>query len=194
VNRDDLAIGVYRALIRLHPRRFRDEYGADMTQLMREQCHDESTGRVLTRAVIDAAISIPTQHMEARMRSGPNRLVPLVYITAAVAGLLVATLGGSEGATLALGLGLAVITGTIGVVSWRRSTPTRDTRPVTTSWWKFLVAGPCLVALVILAAGAGINAWYLGMVTILAAILSTTMGVILALAHLFGRRFRASTP
>jgi hypothetical protein len=193
VNKDGFAIRVYRALIRLYPRRFRDEYGADMARLMRDQCRDESTVRVLTRAAMDAATSIPTQHMEARMRTAPNRVVPLVYVSAAVAGLLVATLGGSEGATLALGLGVAAVTGTIGVVSWRRAAPKHDARPVTASWWKFLVASPCLVALVIVAAGAGVNAWYLGMVIVLAAVMSTAMGVVLALAHLFARRHHTNT-
>jgi hypothetical protein len=188
VNGGRSTIRVYRALIRLYPRRFRDEYGADMVQLIREQCRDESTVRVLARAVMDAAISIPAQHVEARMRTAPNRLVPLVYVTAAVAGLLVATLGGSDPATLVLGLGLAAIAGMIGVVSWRRTAPQSDAQPVTASWWKFVLAGPCLVALVVGGAGAGVDAWYLGMVTVLAGVISAAVGVVLALAHLFGRR------
>jgi hypothetical protein len=190
VSRDAFAIRVYWALIRLYPRRFRDEYGADMALLMREQCCDEPTGRVFARVVMDAAISIPSQHMEARMRRAPNRLVPLMYMTAAAAGLLVAILGGSEPATLVLGLCLAAIAGTIGAFAWRRSAPVRETQPLATSWWKFLVAGPCLVALVIVAAGAGVNAWYLGMVTVLAAVIAVALGVVLALAHFFGRRTR----
>jgi hypothetical protein len=190
---DGLASGAYRALVRLYPRRFRDEYGADMALLMREQCREESTGRVFARAVIDAAISIPSQHMEARMHRAPNRLVPLVYMTAAVAGLLVAILGGSEPATLVLGLGVAIIAGTIGAMAWHRSATIRDTPPVTASWWKFLLAGPCLVALVIVAAGVGVNAWYLGMVIVLAAFVSTAMGVVLLLARLFSHRVSEGT-
>jgi fatty-acid desaturase len=64
----------------------------------------------------------------------------------------------------------------------------RDTPPVTAWWWKFLLAGPCLVALVIVAAGVGVNAWYLGMFTVLAAFVSTAMGVVLLLARLFSHR------
>jgi hypothetical protein len=193
VSRDGLAIAVYRALIRLYPRRFRDEYGADMARLMREQCRDESTGWVVARALMDAAISIPTQHMEARMRSAPNRLVPLVYMTAAVAGLLVAILGGSERASRVLGLGLAVVAGTIGAVAWRRSAPARDAAPVTASWWKFLIAGPCLFAVVIVASGVGVNAWFLGIAIVLAGVISIAMGVVFALAHLFGHLVRGNT-
>lgn len=190
---DARAMRAYRALVRLYPRRFRDEYGADMARLIREQCRDEPPRKVFARAVMDAAISIPTQHVEARMRRAPNRLVPLVYVTAAVAGLLVATLGGSEPATLVLGFGLAVIAGTVGVVAWRRTAAVRDAPPVTASWWKFLLASPCLVALVIVSSEAGVDAWYLGMVVVLAAVVSAVLGAVLALAHLFARHIRSGT-
>jgi hypothetical protein len=193
MSRDGLASGAYRALVRLYPRRFRDEYGADMAQLMREQCREESTGRVFARAVIDAAISIPSQHVEARMHRAPNRLVSLFYMVAAVAGLLVAILGGSERATRVVGLGVAIIAATIGAMAWHRSAPIRDTPPVTASWWKFLLAGPCLVALVIVAAGVGVNAWYLGMVIVIAAFVSTAVGVVLLLTRLFSHRVSEGT-
>jgi hypothetical protein len=190
---EDAAVRAYRAVVRLYPRRFREEYGADMTQLMREQCREEPIARVLARALIDATISIPTQHVEARMRSAPNRLVPVVYVAAAVAGLVVATLGGSEPATLVLGLGLAVLAGTIGVLAWRRAAPVDQAQPVTASWRKFLEAGPCLVALVVAGAQADVDAWYLGMVAVLAAVISTAMGLVLGAAHVFARRLRSTT-
>jgi hypothetical protein len=38
---DRATVRVYRSLLRLYPREFRDEYGADMLQLLRDQSSDE---------------------------------------------------------------------------------------------------------------------------------------------------------
>jgi hypothetical protein len=119
------------------------------------------------------------------MHRAPNPLVPLVYATAASAGLLVAILGGSNAATIVLGFGLAIVAGALAVAAWRRARPVSEPRTITASWWKFLVAGPCLVALVIIGSGVGLSAWYLGMVVVLAAFVSTATGLVLGLAHLF---------
>lgn len=189
---DGLAIRTYGALLRLYPRGFRDQYGADMVQLMQEQRSEESASRVFSRSMVDLAISIPTQHLEARMRRAPNPLVPFVYAIAAVAGLLLAIVGGSNRPMRVLGLGLAVVAGAIATLAWRRSRPVGTTTAVTATWWKFLVAGPCLVVLVIVAAGVGVEAWYLGMVVVFAAFVSTATGLVLGLAHLFTHRLRGT--
>jgi hypothetical protein len=192
VKDDGLAIRAYRALLRLYPRRFRDQYGADMVLLMREQRTEESASRLFIRSMVDLAISLPTQHLEARMRRAPNPLVPLAYAIAAVAGLLLAILGGTNPAMLVLGLGLAVFAGAIATLAWRRSRPVGNTPTVTATWWKFLVAGPCLAALVIIGSGVGLEAWYLGMVVVLGAFISTATGLVLGLAHLFTHRLRGT--
>jgi hypothetical protein len=193
VKDNGLAIRAYGALVRLYPRAFREQYAADMVRLMREQRSDESASRLFTRSLVDLAISLPTQHLEARMRRAPNPLVPLVYATAAIAGLLVAFLGGSNAATLLLGLGLAIAAGTVATLAWRRSRPVGNARTVTATWWKFLLAGPFLVAVVIIAAGVGVDAWYLGMVVVLAAFVSTATGLLLGVAHLFTHHLRGTT-
>ena len=56
-------VRVYHALVGLYPRLFRDDYGADMVQLLRDQCADEPAWRVCGRAVLDLALT----HMEAHM-------------------------------------------------------------------------------------------------------------------------------
>ena len=45
MNGDRATVRVYRSLLRLYPREFRDEYGTDMVQLLREQCSDEPAWR-----------------------------------------------------------------------------------------------------------------------------------------------------
>jgi hypothetical protein len=192
VSRERVAVRAYGALTRLYPRRFRDEYGTDMVSLFRDQCRDESAWRVVNRCAIDLAITIPTQHLEASMHKTPSPLVPLMYMVVAVAGLLLAVIGGSNAATAIVGLGIALAAGTVGAVAWRRSAPVSETT-MTGHWWKFVVAGPCLIALVIIAARMGVEAWYLGMVTVLAAFVSIGIGLMLGLSHLLNHRTRGIT-
>ncbi len=187
-----MVVRAYGALTRLYPRRFRDEYGIDMVSMFRDQCRDESAWRVVSRSAIDLAITIPTQHLEATMTKTPSPLVPLIYIAIAVAGLLLAVVGGSTPATAIIGLGIALAAGTVGAVAWRRSAPVRETT-TTGHWWKFVVAGPCLIALVIIAAGMGVEAWELGMVTVFAAFASIALGLMLGLSHLLTHRTRGIT-
>jgi hypothetical protein len=189
MSRERPAVRVYRALTRAYPRRFRDEYGADMVALFRDQCRDEPGWRVLPRAALDLAITIPTQHLEARMRRDASPLVPLIYLAVALAGLLLAIAGGTEPTTLAIGVTVALGAGAVGFVAWRRSSPARDATP-TGSWWKLLVAGPCLVVVVILAAGAGVEAWYLGLASVLLALLLVALGLVLGVLNLVKRRTR----
>jgi hypothetical protein len=191
VSRERLVERAYRALVRLYPRRFRDEYGSDMVLLIREQCREESAWRVAVRSTVDLAIAIPTQHLEVRMNRAPRSLVPLVYTVVATAGVVSAIVGGTDGTSLAIGLGVAIGAGTLAIVAWRRAAPTRDTTR-TGAWWKFLAVGPCLIATVIVASGAGVNAWFLGVITVLVAFALFAIGLVLGLAHLWNRRVRTN--
>jgi hypothetical protein len=185
-------VRVYRRLLVLYPRRFRDEYGADMVQLVRDACRDEPTWRVWRRIALDIAISIPSQHLEARMRRAPSQLVPLAYAAIAAAGLVLALVGGSSPAPLTIGLGIAVVAGAVAVVAWRRAGPIRrtlDTGSLDTGhWWKVVLAGPLLVGSVIVGSGLGVNAWFLGLFVVILGLLTTGAGVLLGLVHLTRRR------
>jgi hypothetical protein len=194
MTRDRAAVGAYRVLIRLYPRQFRREYGSDLVQLMREQRRDDRPMRVFARSAIDLAISIPHQHLEARMNNPPTRLTSVAAAIAAVAGVLLAVIGGSAPTTIVLGIGLAAIAGAVAVVAWRQYTPVREPAVLTASWWKFVLGGPCLVALVIAGAGAGLDAWYLGMVVVLGACISTATGLVLGAARIVSRRGIGGTP
>ena len=192
MSRDGVAVRACRALVRLYPRRFRDDYGVDMVLLVREQAREEPAWRVLGRLVIDGAISIPSQHLEVRMRRVPSSLVPVVYLTIAAAGLLLAVVGGSTVPTLLIGLGVAAIAGTIGALAWKRSTPVAGATTLAGAWWKFLLSGPALIAVVIVAAGVGVQAWYLGLLAVLLACGSTALGLVLGAVRLVGRGARGN--
>jgi len=153
-----MAVRVYGTLVGLYPREFRDDYGADMVQLVRDQFSDEPAWRVCGRAAIDLAITIPTQQMEARMNRAPSHFVPLIYTAAAAAGALFAIVGGTNVTMLVIGACIAVACGTMAGIAWRRSGPLHATT-ANNGWWKFVIAGPCIIAGVIVAAGLGVEAW-----------------------------------
>ncbi len=186
MNEERLAVRIYGTLVGLYPGRFRDEYGDDMVQLMRDQYDDEPAWRVCTRAAADLALSIPTQHLEARMNRTPNHTVPLLYTAIATAGLLLAIAGGTNLTMLIVGLCVAVGAGAMAVVAWRRAGPV-GAKIHTQSWWKFVLAGPCIVASVIVAAGLGVEAWFLGLLLVLGAVVITGFGLLLGLVRLTGQ-------
>lgn len=189
MSRERVAVRAYGVLTRLYPRRFRDEYGIDMVSMFRDQSRDESAWRVVCRSAIDLAITIPTQHLEASMRRNPSPLVPITYLAIALAGVLLAVIGGTNATTAIIGLAIALGAGTIGVISWRRATPVRETT-LTGHWWKFLLAGACLIGLVILGAEVGIEAWELMIAGGLASIVLAAIGLMLGLSHLLTHRTR----
>lgn len=179
-------VRLYGALVALYPSRFRAEYGADMVQLVRDQCNDEPTWRVCGRAVLDLTIAIPTQHMEAHMNRNPDHLVPLLYTAVAAAGVLLAIIGGTNTSMLIIGLCITLVAGAMSAVAWRRSGPIRASE-TTGGWWKFVVAGPCIVAAVIVAAELGVEAWFVGVACVFAAFVLTGIGLVLGLARLAHR-------
>jgi len=189
MNGDRPTVRVYRLLVRLYPREFRDEYGADMVQLLRDQRRDESSWRVGVRCAVDFAVSVPTQHIEARMNRPATHLVPLLYTALAVGGLLFAILGGSNIAIVALGASISISAGAMAAVTWKQSGPIRA-RIATNGWWKLVITGPCIIVLLVVAAGFGVEAWELMMFALLVAFVATATGVLLGIAHLAQRHSR----
>lgn len=194
------AVGVYRAMLRLYPRRFRDEYGPDMALLFTHQLRDEPAARVWARGVVDLAITVPTRHLEAHMDRPPNPLVPVLFATAvlfatvSVAGVFLAIVGGSSLGVLAVGLFVAVVAGALAVVAWRHTRPITAARPTTAHWWKFLTGGAGVLAAVIVvttATGEVPEAmWLPMMITGLWALMLLAAGLVLGVAHLTGNRPR----
>lgn len=185
----DAAARAYTALLRLYPRQFREQHRSDMAQLFRDQCRDESTWRVSARTVLDLTLSLPTQHLEARMHSTSTPLVPLLFAAVATGGLLLAVLGGDPTSTV-IGLSLALGGGALAVVAWRRSAPIpSDARSGT--WWKLALGGLGLIGLVIVASRAGVEAWFLGLATVLAGFVLIITGVLGGTFHAV-RRLRGA--
>jgi hypothetical protein len=186
-NSDRGLLRAYGALMALYPREFRNEYGADMVNLAREACRDDPPWRVACRVLVDLAISIPTQHVEARMHRSPSPLIPLFYTAVSGAGIVLALAGGTNVALLVVGLVVAAIAGMLAVVAWRRAAPVGGLL-ATTHWWTFVVAGPVIIGGVIVAAELGVDAWIVGMFFVFVALILTGVGLLLGLARLTVRR------
>ena len=99
------------------------------------------------------------------MNRTPNHVVPLLYTAVAVAGALLAIVGGTNVTMLVIGACIAVAAGTMAAIAWRRAGPFRGMKDEC-GWWKLVIAGPCIVAAVIVAAGLGVEAWFLGVVAV----------------------------
>ncbi len=125
------------------------------------------------------------------MNRPSNHLVPLLYTALAAGGLLFAIVGGSNITIVAIGMCIAIVAGTIAVITWRRSGPIGGSKISTDGWWKLMLAGPCIIVAVIVAAGLGVEAWEIGILAVLVAFVITGTGVLLGIAHIAKRHSRA---
>ncbi len=59
-------------------------------------------------------------------------------------------------------------------------------------WWKLVVAGPLIILAVIVAAGLGVEAWFVGFVAVIFGGLLLALGLVLGLVRLWVRRSAGS--
>jgi hypothetical protein len=181
-------------MLLLYPRRFRDEYGADMVLLFAEQLCDEPAARVWLRTAVDLTITAPTCHLETHMNRPPSSFVPAAIGAVSVAGLLFALIGGSSLAMVGVGLAVAVIAGAVAFVAWRQTRSVAPALPTGEQWWRFLAAGAAtLVGLTVVTTITGELddwSWMLAMVVLLSGLISLAAGFVLGMVHLAGHRGR----
>ena len=186
----DRLVRAYRLLLRAYPSSFRTEYGDDMVALLQDQLRDEPTWRVAGRTAVDLAITVPTNHLEDLMHRSTRPAVPLAYAGLAVAGAAFGVVSGTNVGAFVAGLLLAVVAGTMAVISWRRALPLQG-HTVTRHWWTFVVAGAALIAAVRIGAELDADAWFLGVMCVLSAIALIAIGLVLAIVRLATRRPRS---
>ncbi len=190
-------VRLYRGLLRCYPRRFRDEYRADMALLFADQLRDEPASRVWARGVVDLAITIPARHLEAHMDRPPNPVVPLVFAAITVTGIVFGIVVGPNVGIAAFGLVVAAVAGVLTVASWRHTRALTSDRPATARWWQVLLGGAAMLTptiIVLNVVGELPDAWWGPMMlTLLAGILTTAAGIILGIAHLASNRPRSAT-
>jgi hypothetical protein len=187
------ALAVYRRLVRLYPRRFRDEYGPDLVLLLADQLRDEPAWRVLPRSAVDLALTVPTRHLEAHMDRSPTPLVPALFGAVALASVIVAiTVGHPVVLVACIGVGAAAAW--LGLLAAHRARPLTDPRPKSAQWWKLTAAGAgLLAALIAITTATGelpSGGWFVAMIAGLTALLLMGAGLVQGIAHLAGRPSR----
>lgn len=190
------AARVYGWLVRLYPRRFRDEYGADMVLLFAEQLRDEPVTRVSARAVIDLAITVPAQHLEAHTARSPNPAVSVLFAAISVTGVTFGVVTGSNLGMLAVGLSVGAVAAALALVAWRQTRAITAARPASVHWWKFLAGGAsalgAVIAVTTTTGEVDDSMWWPMMISILGALVTLAAGLVLGIAHLTARRPRNS--
>lgn len=182
-------LGAYRLLLCLYPRRFRQEYGDDLLLLLQDQLADEPAARVYARAALDLALTVPSRHLEARMKRPPSVLVPMLFTFVALGWFMMLGIGGtSTAASFALALpGLAAAV--LAVVSWRRASAVITGG--SQRWWQFLLAGAAVLggmAVVTTITGElPENGWFVAMAVLFTGLGLCAAGVVLGLSRLLGR-------
>jgi hypothetical protein len=153
--------------------------------IFRDQTRDEPTWRVCARALGDLALTVPLQHLEARMHRNATPALTVVAVAVAVAGLGLALVGGTSATPVLVGLSLALAAGAFAVATWRHGSPPAAPSP-TAHWWKLVLAGPVLIGGVIVASGLGVEAWSLGLAVVFVAFALIATGAVLGLVRLVG--------
>ena len=121
------------------------------------------------------------------MNRNPTPALLLGYATVGLAGLVVMLVGGSNSAAVIVGAVIGGVGIGLTAATWRRAAPFQEPG-LSRQWWKFLIAGPVLIGVVIVAAGLGAQAWFLGFAVVITAIGLIAVGVVLGVAHAVGRR------
>jgi hypothetical protein len=140
----------YGLLLRLYPRDFREEYGEDMVQLLRNQLRDENARRVWARTVLDVALTAPSIRLEAHMSRGTS--APVVYGTATVASIVLAVVAGTTVGVSVVGLAGVLVFGALAFVAWRRARTLGSSPHADAHWWKYLAIGGVALAAVVVSA------------------------------------------
>lgn len=143
------SVRLYRSLSALYPKWFRDEYGDDLVATFSEQLADESTRRVWSSTIRDLLVTVPARHMEARMNHPAPRTVAVTATGVTVAALVLAVAAGTGPVVgvFLLAAVAALIVATLGWTATRRAD--RNGSTVGSSWRTTLIVGVALLAAVI---------------------------------------------
>ena len=95
------AIRVYRSLLLLYPRDFRDRYADDLVQTLMDLSGELGSRRAWRRVTLDLVVTVPRYRMETLMKEGHSSTVLTVAIVAmACAGIISPFIGLLPGVVL----------------------------------------------------------------------------------------------
>lgn len=185
------SIALYRRVSSLYPKAFRAEYGDDLVATFAEQLRDGAAGRVWLSTVRDLVVTVPTQHLEARMKRPNPRTVAMIATATTLAALILAVVAGT-GPVVGVFLLAAVIALSVATLSWRAARSADHSATAGQSRWRtLLIGGIALVAVVIVVINvppyndrelpeAG---WALMMLSLLTGVALITVGATLGLSR-----------
>jgi hypothetical protein len=139
------SIAAYRHLTSLYPKSFRDEYRDDLVAVFTEQLDNEHTAHVWLFAVHDLIISIPSQHLEARMNRSASQSVTLIATVAMIAALVLGVVAGT-GPVVGVFVWCAIVALVVATLARKASRRTSGVDLGSTSRWRtYLAAGIVLL-------------------------------------------------
>lgn len=177
-------VALYRAVVGLYPRRFREEYGEDMVMVFEEMHADGRAASVWARTLRDAASSILVQRLETAMLK--KAFLPISFaVLAGVVLVAVSARGVNNLLTFAL---TALVTGGAAVaalVYWYANRAyVEPSDQLHRYWLHFLAVGVASIALVNVGTGLDVEApWLLLFATIIVGIMLVVIGAILGVWH-----------
>jgi len=189
-------VAAYRRLTALYPRRFQEDYRDDLVAIFTQQLHDEAAARVWLRTLLDLAVTVPTQQLEAHMHRSSSKVVAVATaaLSAAACALTIVLGGPAPSWPFLL---IALVAGTVAVLSWRAGRPISVGSAAARTWWKFHVAGGVLAVVTFSAMAIPWPdsmdigfAYFLALFGILASLTLAAVGLVLGLAALMHYRRR----
>jgi hypothetical protein len=136
---------IYRHLSVLYPRSFRAEYGDDLVAAFTEQLRDERASRVWLSTIRDLVVTIPSQHLEARMNRRPTpQTVAILATGITIAAVVLAVVAGT-GPVVGVFLLIAIIALVVATLAWRTARPVSGA----SRWRTILIIGLVLLATVL---------------------------------------------
>ncbi|HEX9504930.1 MAG TPA: hypothetical protein VGA62_02880 [Acidimicrobiia bacterium] len=92
---------LYRTLLVLYPKAFREEFASDLAQTFSELVRDHGAARAWRRTIVDLAVTVPRYRLEATMNTRkPNTALNTLIVALAVAWLATLTVGAVPGLPL----------------------------------------------------------------------------------------------
>ncbi len=105
------AVQVYRRLLSLYPRDFRDRYADDLLQTFTDLSGELGSGRAWRRVTLDLVVTVPRYRLETLMNDETSSTVlTAVIVVMAVAGIMSVFVGLPLGAVLVPLAGVVAIT------------------------------------------------------------------------------------
>jgi hypothetical protein len=194
------SVAVYRYLSALYPKAFRAEYHDDLVATFTEQLRDDSATRVWLSTIRDLVVTVPSQHLEARMNRPAPQTVAVLATGVTVAALVLAVVAGT-GPVVGVFLLIALVALVVATLAWKTARPAgRGGVSVANRWRTILISGVALLATVIVVINvppyndrelpeAG---WLLMMVSLVTSVGLITVGLTMGIARRLNHHTTAS--